>query len=327
VKKLLLILTVVASSFLTGCSSQSVAISRRAMVCLVYLEQTEQGYTALVAVRDFAAKEDGSDPIILHSAQDETPVGAMTKAACADGQQPFFARNRLLFVGERLADSGLAQLTKALSDHSGIYRNPNIWVWANGAEALNDVAPLASFIPAAEKLPESFGCATTLMQLAACPGKPVVPIINLKTEQGKALAVPVGIRVCGQDAVAFYSESDAEYYGLLRSRQRRLNLTVSQSDGTRALVQLTRLRCRVQPDSDGKLTLFLTGRGVVQQGIADPALYGCVARQLAENCGALRSKLSLCGVDVPDFSLLKTSMDGDVATDLSLRIRVAIRWE
>ena len=265
---------------LTGCTAQSTPLGERAVVRLVWLEKEEEHYRALTMVCDFTGEEQ-KQQVTVRSAQGDTVEQALRQAAGQRGGESFFAQNRLLLLGPQLAAEELPQLLEHFAANCGAYRDPALWLWYGGEEALSSLKDPMSFVQMAEELTQEdpLGCTAHVLESV---GEDIVvlPILEMSEDGeggvsgvragGLALPQDGALQVCREDAVL-------QGYGLLNGRQKEQLLTVEYAGGryTLLLEELYRdIFC-----SEGRLCLTVRGACVPTD---DPEAASVGVRNAAE---------------------------------------------
>ena len=136
---------------LTGCTVQSTPLGERAVVRLIWLEKAGEQYSALTMVCDFTG-DDKKQKVLVQTAQGDTAEQALRQAAGQRGGEPFFAQNRLLLLGPQLAAEELPQVLDTFAANCGAYRDPAVWLWYGGQEALLALQDPMAFVQMTEKL-------------------------------------------------------------------------------------------------------------------------------------------------------------------------------
>ncbi len=197
-RRLAVLPALLACLLLCGCTVQSVPLGRRAMVRLIYLEQAGQDYRALTVVCDFSGGDgestgESTGAALVQTATAPTLALALEAAAGAQGGKPFFAQNSLLLLQPALAQARLDEITDFFAADCGSYRDPAVWLWSGGADALTQLEKPMDFIRLAETLTQEdpHGCVQHILQLQ--PGRPaVLPRLRMtKTADEKGLNVTV----------------------------------------------------------------------------------------------------------------------------------------
>ena len=284
--------------FLTGCTAQSTPLGERAVVRLVWLEKAGEEYRALTMVCDFTG--DGQQQkVSVQTAQDSTVEQALRQAAGQRGGEPFFAQNRLLLLGPQLVAQELPQLLEYFAANCGAYRDPALWLWYGGEEALSSLQDPMRFVRMTEKLTQEDPLGCTLHVLEGSGGNAVLPILQLtqgSTEEN--FGVQAGGLALQQDGrLRQYRQRDVlRGYGLLRGKQKEQLLTVEDA-GRLHTVQLEELQrdlfCR-----DGKLCLTVRGACVSTADSAAADLSGlrdAAGLQVRQQCVAAWEALTQNG--------------------------------
>lgn len=284
---------------LCGCTAQSVPIGRRAMVRLIYLETAGDGYRALTVVCDFGTGEESAGAATVQTAQAPTLSQALQQAAGAQGGSPFFAQNRLLLLGPKLARTHLRQTLEFFAQNSGAYRDPAVWLWRQGEEALLRQEDPMALVRQAESLTaqDAEGCALHVLETDPQADCVVVPVLRLRAaaDDSGCLLEAAGLGVFAADEQQLYTDPETlQGYGLLRGRRKSLTLAV-ECGGRKIAVQLEGLT-RHLTAQQGMLMLQCGGTAnAAAQGEPLPppaALQTAVERQVTELCTVAWQRLT-----------------------------------
>lgn len=324
----LLCLCFVLSGCMLAGAVQSTALGSRAVVRLIYLEYAGGEYRALTAVCDFTKTgEEVSAAAFMQQAQGASAEQALLSATQQRGGRAFFAQNQLLLLGPQLAQKKLAEVLQYFAQDHGAYRDPAVWLWYGGEDALKELQNPMDFIQRAESFTadDPLGCVSYVLEYE--PDKPMLlPVLELNGEDAPAVQVG-GLAVAEQGRLRLYRDQAVlQGCGLLRGRQPAQLLT-AESGGAVQTVQLEGLR-RSFSVQNGRLRLTVTGSGSVSAQLDEPArerLQQTVQQALAGQCRSAWSALTLQGEE-DLFSLgwwmRQLGADAGLQPEFAARIRM-----
>ncbi|MBQ8611695.1 MAG: hypothetical protein IJ412_08315 [Oscillospiraceae bacterium] len=312
---------------LTG-AVQSTALDSRAVVRLIYLEYAGEEYRALTAVCDFTKTgEEVSTAAFMQHAQGSSPEQALLSAAQQRGGRAFFAQNQLLLIGPQLAEQKLAEVLQYFAQDHGAYRDPAVWLWYGGEDALKELEDPMDFLQRAESFTadDPLGCVSYVLEYE--PDKAaILPVLELKEEDAPVMQVG-GLAVAEPGELRLYRDRTVlQGCGLLRGRQSAQLLT-PEYDGAVRTVQLEGLR-RSFSVQNGRLRLTIEGSGSVSVQLDESAreqLRQTVQQTLADQCLRAWSALTLKGEEdlfSLDWWIRQLGADSGLQPEFTARIRM-----
>lgn len=284
--------------FLTGCTAQSTPLGERAVVRLLFLEKADPGYSALTVVCDFSGGEQAQQAAVVQTAQGDTIEQALWQAAAQRGGDPFFAQNRLLLLGPRLAAEELPAVLDYFASNCGAYRDPALWLWDGGQEVLASLPEPMVFVQMAEKLTQEDTQGCVIHVLECGDAQPVVlPVLEQTEQQKKTTGVKVsGLALPDNRTLQLYREEEVLLgYGLLRGRQQEQLLPVEYA-GAQYTLRLEELQ-RDLSAQNGRLCLTVRGAcGTAAESSALPDGLQTAAEQVVlQQCAAAWNALTQNG--------------------------------
>ena len=288
-----------ASLFLTGCTAQSTPLGERAVVRLIFLEKADPGYSALAVVCDFSGGEQAQQAAVVQKAQGDTIEQALWQAAAQRGGEPFFAQNRLLLLGPRLAAEELPAVLDYFAANCGAYRDPALWLWYGGQNELSALPEPMAFVQMAEKLTQEDvqGC---VLHVLECGDEQtvVLPVLEQTEQQEKTAGVKAGgLAVPDGRALQLYRAEEVLLgYGLLRGLQKEQLLPVEYA-GEQYTLRLEELQ-RDLFVQNGRLCLMVPGAcsTAAESSMLPKGLQTAAEQAVRQQCAAAWHSLTQKGV-------------------------------